>query len=114
MANFHHKSIKKFHLSGSINDESMIPRLKNEYIRLLVSEMRLSGYSPKIDIDPDFTIEYNEEKEIFKFELSVYGIYVGKRQSACIQGIDGSTAIYIQKNKSKESLLEQESRFNQK
>lgn len=114
MANYHHRPIKRFSLDGSIHDESAIPRLKIEYIRLLVSEMKIAGYVPKIDLDPDFTISYNEEKENFKFELSVYGIYVGKRQSECIQGIDGSTAIYIQKSRSKELLLDQESKSSRK
>lgn len=114
MTNFHHKSIKKFSLNGSISDESTIPRLKWEYIRLLTSEIRFSGYAIRIDIDPDFTIDYNEEKEIFKFELSIYAIYVGKRQSECIQGIDGNKVIYIPKSKSKESLLDQVSPYNQK
>ena len=107
MANYHHKAIRRFSLDGTIHDESAIPRLKIEYIRLLVSEMRIAGYSPKIDLDPDFTISYNEDKENFKFELSVYGIYVGKRQSECIQGIDGSTPIYTQKSRSNEFSQEQ-------
>jgi hypothetical protein len=114
MANLHHKPIKRFFLDGNISDEATIGRLKIEYIRLLVSEMRLSGYVPRIDIDPDFTIEYNEKKESFTFNLSIYGIHVGKKQSEWIQGIDGTTALPTQQSKSNEFLQEQESRSNQK
>jgi hypothetical protein len=103
VANYHHKSIKKFFLDGVIHDESSIGRLKIEYIRLLVSEMRLSGYVPRFDIDPDFTIDYNETKRSFYFALTVHGVHVGKRNSEWISGIDGNKPIYIQKNKSKES-----------
>jgi len=104
---FHHKSIKKFYLEGIINDEASIGRLKEEYIRLIVLEMKLTGYVPRIDIDTDFTIGYNEKKQYFEFELSIHGVYAGKRNSEWIAGIDGSKVITTHKSKSKESLQEQ-------
>jgi hypothetical protein len=104
---YHHKAIKKFCLNGIIHDESAIGRLKGEYTRLLISEMRLCGYVPRIDIDPDFTIDYNEKKKYFEFEISVHAVYAGKRKSEWILGIDGTKAIYIQKNKSNEYSQEQ-------
>ena len=79
MQQFHHKPIKKFSLDGQIHDESAIPRLKIEYIKLLVSEMRLSGHVPRIDINPDFTLLYDNRRQLFNFliikrifEKSVY------------------------------------------
>jgi hypothetical protein len=104
---FHHKPIKKFHLEGLIKDESSIGRLKNEYIRLLVLEMKLTGYVPRIDIDPDFTIGYNEKNKYFEFELSIHGVYAGKRNTEWIAGIDVNKVITTHKSKSKESLQEQ-------
>jgi hypothetical protein len=101
---YHHKVIKKFYLSGVIHDEAAIGRLKTEYIRLLVSEMRLNGYVPRIDLDPDFTIGYNDKKKVFEFELSVHAVYAGKRNSEWIVGVDGNKPIYTPQNKSKESL----------
>jgi hypothetical protein len=107
MQQFHHKRIKSFSLDGKINDEAATPRLKIEYINLLISQMRLSGYVPVLDIEPDFTIDYNEGKKYFEFKLTIYAMYVGKRKSEWIQGIDGHKAIYIQQTKSKEFLTEQ-------
>jgi hypothetical protein len=107
VSHFHHKAIKRFHLDGQIFDESAIPRLKIEYIRLVVSQMRTLGYVPKFDIEPDFTIQFNEKKEIFTFNLSVYGVHVGKRKSEWILGIDGQKPIYMEKSKLNESLLAQ-------
>lgn len=107
MENFHHKAIKKFNLQGIIHDDSVVGRLRAEYLRLLVSEMRLSGYVPKFEIEPDFTVDYNEKKKYFEFEITVYGIYVGKRKSEWIAGVDGTKAVYIPKNKSKEFSQEQ-------
>jgi hypothetical protein len=107
MANYHHKPIKKFNLSGVIYDESAIGRLRQEYTRLIESEMRLSGYVPRLDIDIDFTIDYNEKKKYFEFEITVHGIHTGRKQSEWIAGIDGSTVIYTQKSKSKEFSQEQ-------
>ena len=107
MANYHHKPIKKFNLSGVIYDESAIGRLRQEYTRLIESEMRLSGYVPRLDIDIDFTIDYNEKKKYFEFEITVHGIHTGRKQSEWIAGIDGSRVIYTQKSKSKEFSQEQ-------
>jgi len=107
MNSFHHKPIKKFGLSGIIYDDSSIIRLRDEYGRLLITEMKILGYVARIDISQDFTIEYNEEKQYFEFELTLYGIYVGKKNSKWIQEIDGVTPIYTQQNKSNEFLREQ-------
>lgn len=99
MENLHHKPIKRFNLEGDILDEAFTPRLKTEYIKLLLLEMRLSGYVPRIDIDPDFTIEYNNTIEIFTFKLSLHGVYVGKKKSEWIIGIDGTQVISTAQNK---------------
>jgi len=107
MSNYHHKAIKRFNLSGIIHDESAIERLRAEYKRLIILEMRLNGYVPRLDIDIDFTIDYNENKKYFEFEISVHGVYAGKRKSEWIAGIDVNKPIYIQKNKSKEFSQEQ-------
>ena len=102
METYQHKPIKRFGMDGVIYDDSSIFRLQQEYIRLLVSEMRLSGYVPKFDIDPQFTIEYNERNNTYNFILSVYGIYIGRKKSEWILGIDGTKAIPIQPTKSRE------------
>lgn len=101
---YHHKPIKRFCLDGIIHDDSMIGRLKEEYIRLLISEMKLSGYVPRIDLDPDFTIRYNDIKNFFEFELSIHAVYAGKRKSEWISGIDGTKPIFILPSKLSESL----------
>ena len=106
----HHKPIKRFFLDGIIYDDSAIVRLRDEYSRLLTTEMKLSGYVPRLDIVQDFTIEYNYSKQYFEFKLSIYGVYVGKKKSEWILGIDGTKAMYTHQNKSKEFLREQASR----
>lgn len=113
-SNIHHKTIKRFSLDGSIHDDAAIGRLRAEYVRLLNVEMKIMGYVPRLDIDPDFTIRYNHKKEYFEFKLSVYGSYVGKKKAQWTIGIDGTELIATQPNKSKEPSLDQESRLNQK
>jgi len=102
MNSLHHKPVKRFYLDGDIYDDAAIPRLKIEYVKLLMLEMKLSGYVVRVDIDPDFTIKYNSEKEIFEFKLSLYAVYVGKRKSEWIAGVDGTTVIYTPQSRSKE------------
>ena len=112
MKNFIHRSIKRFHLDGQIYDDALIPRLQTEYINILNTQMKLQGYAPRLDIDPQFTIEYNGKS--YNFRLSVYGTFVGRKNAQWIQGLDGSKPVSIQKNKSETSLQDQESQSNQK
>lgn len=112
MNNFIHKSVKRFHLDGQIYDDALIPRLQLEYINILKTQMRLSGYAPRVDIDPQFTIEYTGKS--YNFILSVYGTFVGKKNAQWIECLDGTKPIYIQQNKSGTSSQDQESQSNQK
>ena len=100
---YSHKPIKRFGLEGEIYDDSHIVRLKDQYVFMITSVMRKHGYVPRYDIDPDFTIGYNGKT--FEFQLSVYGVYVGKERAKWILGVDKNTAIQshtTQKNKSSE------------
>ncbi len=87
MTNYHHKPIKRFELEGSIYDDAHIDRLKSEYIALLVLGMKNDGYVPRYEIDVDFTIEYTGYG--YQFRISIYGVYVGKKQAQVIDGMDG-------------------------
>jgi hypothetical protein len=106
MENMHHKPLKRFGLSGNIYDDSEMWRLKGEYINLLVSEMRFAGYVPRLDIDIDFTIDYNEAKQHFEFEISMYAIFVGKKKSEWILGVDSTRVVPILQNRLSEFLSE--------
>jgi hypothetical protein len=69
--------------------------------------MRFSGYVPRLDIRPDFTTEYDSNKEIFNFKLSIHGVYTGKKQTEWILGIDETRAVHIPQSKSRGSLRAQ-------
>jgi len=106
MTTLHHKPIKKFGISGQISSDYDLVRLRFEYDKLILLQMKLSGYVPRLDIDTDFTLSYNSKGNYFEFELSIYGIYVGKKKSQCIMGIQGNQVLYLPQNKQKESLSE--------
>jgi hypothetical protein len=99
METLHHKPIKRFGLEGIIKDDSSVMRLRQEYGKLLDSEMRISGYVPRLDINEDFTINYNYQKEYFEFKLTIYGVYVGKKKSEWILGIDETRVVSTLKSK---------------
>jgi len=110
--NYLHKRIKRFELSGQILDDIFIPRMREEYIRLLSESMKETGYVPRFDIDPDWSLSYTGN--YYEFTLSVYGSYIGKRNAACIDGLDKSRPIYTPQSKSEELLQDRESTLNQK
>lgn len=93
MQNVHHRPIKKFTLEGTIYDDAAIWRLKEAYLDLLNFQMRGCGYVTRLDMGTDFVIEYNERPETFSFKLSIYGVYVGKKKSEWIFGVDERAVI---------------------
>jgi hypothetical protein len=106
MITLHHKPIKRFGLEGIIYDDIALARLKNEYVRLVITEMKLSGYVPRLDISPDFTISFNHDKKYFEFALSLYGTFVGKKKSLWIIGVDETRVVSTQQNRLSEFLKE--------
>jgi hypothetical protein len=100
METIHHRPIKRFGISGLIKDDSSIVRLRAEYSKLIDTEMRIAGYVPRLDLSEDFTIKYNHKKEYFEFKLSIYAVYVGKKKSEWILGIDETRVISMTKSKS--------------
>lgn len=88
---YSHKSIQRFSLEGEIYDDASIPRLKDQYVLMLENAMKHNGYVPRYDIDTDFTLSYNGKT--FEFELSIYGVYVGKKNVEWIKAIDKNVPV---------------------
>ncbi len=101
-----------FQLEGQILDDRAIADMKEKYIKLLSESMKEQGYVIRLDIDPDWSLQYTGN--YYEFILSVYGSHIGKKNAACIDGLDKNRPIYTQPNKSEESYLDRESTLNQK
>jgi len=112
MQSFLHKRIRRFHLDGQISDDIFIPRMRQEYIRLLADSMKEDGYVIRLDIEPDWSLSYTGN--YYEFNLSVYGSFIGKKNAACIEGLDKNRPIYIHQSKLGESSIGRESTLNQK
>ena len=81
-------------MEGTIYDSAHIDRLKTEYLALVVMQMRDRGYVPRIDIDYQFTMWYDEDKNQYNFKMSVYGVYVGPKKAQAIKAIMNYKPIY--------------------
>ena len=80
-----HKRIKMFQIDGQIDDDNNIPNVRLKYEIALVDIMRSQGFVPHLDLEPAFSLEY--DNEVYKFLMSVYGVYVGKVKARCFQGV---------------------------
>ncbi len=91
-------------MEGTLYDEAHTDRLKREYLALLVLQMKSEGYVVRADIDPDWTMDYVGQSKGFKFKLSVYGTYIGKKKAQTVDRLYGYKPQYSQqankKNKS--------------
>jgi len=80
-------------MEGTIADDSAIPRMRIQYEKTLLTGMRDSGYIPVLDLDPLFYISYNQEKNLFNFEIYLHGIFVGKKKATEYDGYAGQRLI---------------------
>ena len=84
-----HDEILRYSLDGEITDSNLESH-KTQLVEMLEMQMRDDGVVPSLDLDPGFTLDYDPERDVFKFELSVYGIYVGREGD--LWGTAGMTA----------------------
>jgi hypothetical protein len=75
-----HDDIIRYSLDGQIDDSNVV-QSKERLIHHLEGDMRDEGVVPSLDLDPQFTLYYNEDTEQYDFSLTVYGVYVGKEEA---------------------------------
>lgn len=80
-------------MQGQIHDDSAIPRLRKEYERVIEQDMRSQGYVPILDLDIQFSLDYDESSDTYNFDIVLYGIYVGKKKSYQYEGFSGQALI---------------------
>lgn len=74
-----HKPIKRFQVRVEFTDDSDMIRIKHQYESMLTHQMRDSGYVRVLDIDTNFSVEFDGETWVFL--MTLYGIYVGKKKA---------------------------------
>lgn len=87
------KKLKSFGMNGQIHDDSAIPRLRKQYEHMIEEDMRTQGYVPILDLDIQFSLDYDENNDTYNFDIVLYGIYVGKKKSYLYEGFSGQNLI---------------------
>lgn len=87
------KKLKSFGMQGQIADDASIPRLRKHYENIIETDMRTQGYVPILDLDIQFSLEYDEPTNTYNFEIIVYGVYVGKKKAHSYIGFSGQSLI---------------------
>ena len=83
------RNIKSFLMGGVIKDDAAIGKSRIMYEKLVLDDMRSRGYVPVLDLEPQFSITYNEKKDNYSFYLEMFGVYVGKKKSQEVEGFSG-------------------------
>jgi hypothetical protein len=83
------RKIKTFGFDGIIKDDASIPRMRAQYENTIIHSMRMSGYVPVLDLDSQFHLEYNHDKDQYSFQIYVHGIFVGKKKALHYEGLVG-------------------------
>lgn len=80
-------------MQGKIHDDSAIPRLRKQYEHMIEEDMRMNGYVPILDLDIQFSLEYDESNDTYEFDLVIYGVFVGRKKSQDYEGFSGQNLI---------------------
>lgn len=72
-----HKPIKRFQVRVEFLDDSDMVRIKHQYESMLTHQMRDKGYLRVLDIDTNFSVEF--DGTTWMFLMTLYGTYVGKK-----------------------------------
>ena len=86
-----HKNIKRFQVRVEFKDDSDMIRVRAQYESLLTQDMRGKGYLRILDLDPNFSVEFNGETWVFL--MTLYGVYVGKKKAWLSEGITQGKSI---------------------
>jgi hypothetical protein len=98
-----HDEIIRYSMAGELPDANIV-QAKERMTKFLENQMRDNGCAPVLDLIPQFTVDYQAGKGTFKFELTVYGVFVGREAWATTGMTNGTTITNsTQRNKSKES-----------
>src|SRR5688572_23694550 len=99
-----HDEIIRFSIEGTLPDANIV-QTKERMVEFLVGAIKDNGCTPVLELEPHFTLDYKPETEVFEFELSMYGVWVGTEEAWQTSGMTNGTMImnYTQKPKSKES-----------
>lgn len=91
-----HDEIIRHSLKGRISDGNIVQQ-RERLIHFIESQMKDEGCVPSLDLDPQFTLDYDPSSETYEFELTVYGIYIGK-ENVC-EAVGMTSGVRIEKNK---------------
>lgn len=86
-----HDEIRKFYLEGELGQNVVTTR--ERLIFHLENMMRDYGFVPSIDNEPQFTLDYDADRESFNFKLTVYGVKIGDNKSWQISGVTSGKEI---------------------
>jgi hypothetical protein len=96
-----HEDIKTYTLDGEVDDKNLI-ETKERLVDFMENMIREHGAVPVLDMEPQFTLDYKSDKELYEFKLTLYGVYVGKDEAWEIAGLMNGKPImrHIRKPKS--------------
>jgi hypothetical protein len=80
------RKIHNFTITGTIGDDAHFIKARENYERIIVQQMRDKGYVPVLDMNPQFSLSYIEQKNQYGFILIMFGVFVGKAKSFQYEG----------------------------
>ena len=82
--------IHDYTTTGSYKDDAKIIETKEKMQVLLEEQMRSAGRVPVLSMNPVWRTSWDRDREAYNFEMTMFGVFVGKRKAREIIGWDQS------------------------
>lgn len=74
-----HKPVKMFSQEGLIKDDKDFIRIRGEFERLMIAQMREEGCLPIHELSSQWSTKWLGDK--YSFKITIYGWYAGRKKS---------------------------------
>lgn len=75
------KNIKRFIFDLWVKDSGSFVKQYEKHIGGFTSDMKGQGYIPVLDIDPVCKVDYDQQRDVFHYIITIQAIYVGRKKA---------------------------------
>lgn len=71
-----HDNLKRFTQEGTFKSDKDVVKTKDNMSRILEDIMRSESHVPMLDINVQWSMDYNSKHDLYTFKITMYGVYV--------------------------------------
>lgn len=87
------KKIHGWSVEGEFLDDSKMAEARKHYEQFMLADAREQGYVPVLDLDSNWSPEYDLKEDRWFFSLTMYFVYIGKQRAKIYEGLSNNCLV---------------------